>query len=156
MVFYQPAPARIVLKLIDELNMSPEDVFYDIGSGLGRVPILVALLTGARARGIEFEPAYYEYARRCAGRLSLSGVEFINVDAREADYSEGTIFFMYTPFHGKMLQTVLERLRSEARTRTIAVCTYGRCTIDVARQYWLRAANEQANGDHRAAIFQSI
>jgi hypothetical protein len=29
-------------------------------------------------------------------------VEFINVDARQADYSEGTVFFMFTPFRGEI------------------------------------------------------
>jgi hypothetical protein len=34
------------------------DVFFDLGSGLGQVPILVNLLSGAAAKGMEFEPVY--------------------------------------------------------------------------------------------------
>ena len=76
MVFFQPTPARIVLELVEEVNIVKDDVFYDLGSGLGQVPILVGLLTGARTKGIEFEPAYCDYAQQCARRLNLSHIEF--------------------------------------------------------------------------------
>lgn len=111
MVYYQQTPARVILELIKTAPLTEQDVFYDVGSGLGQVAILVHLLSGATAKGIEFEPAYCDYARACAAELNLSRVEFINVDARQADYSAGTIFFMYTPFEGKLLQEVLEKLR---------------------------------------------
>ena len=47
--------------------------------------------------------------------LNLSEVDFINVDAREAEYADGTVFFLYTPFEGKMLLEVLGRLKEEAQ-----------------------------------------
>jgi len=115
MVFLQPTPARIVLELIEEADITKDDVFYDLGSGLGQVPILVGLLTGAKTKGIEFEAAYCDYAQQSARRLNLSHVEFVNLDARDADYSDGTVFFMYTPFTGKLLQEVLEKLKGESR-----------------------------------------
>jgi hypothetical protein len=52
-------------------------------------------------------------------------VDFINTDARYADYSLGIIFFMYTPFEGKMLQDVLQNLNDEAKKRKIRIFTYG-------------------------------
>jgi hypothetical protein len=79
MVFYQPTPARIVLELVEKASLKKEDVFYDVGSGLGQVSMLVNLLSGVRAKGVEFEPAYCDYARRCAKELNLSRVEFIRV-----------------------------------------------------------------------------
>jgi hypothetical protein len=35
MVFYQPTPARIVLEMAERVDLRHDDVFYDIGSGLG-------------------------------------------------------------------------------------------------------------------------
>ncbi|MDB5151895.1 MAG: Histone methylation protein, partial [Mucilaginibacter sp.] len=98
MVYYQKTPARIVFELVAKSHFTKEDVFFDLGSGLGQVAILVNLLAGITAKGVEFEPAFCEYARDCAADLNLSNVTFINADARKADYSQGTIFFMYTPF----------------------------------------------------------
>jgi len=155
MVFYQPTPVRVVLELVERTDVGKDDVFYDLGSGLGQVIILVNLLTGARTRGVEFEPAYCEYARQCAQRLNLSRVEFINLDAREADYAEGTVFFLYTPFEGGMLQEVLGRLRDEARKRPIKVCTYGPCTRQVFERGWLRCVGRSADHEYGVAIFKS-
>src|SRR5262245_22592153 len=59
MVLYQPTPARIILELVEQADIGAEDVFYDLGSGLGQVPILVRLLSGARTKGVEVETAYH-------------------------------------------------------------------------------------------------
>jgi hypothetical protein len=156
MVSYQPTPARIVLELIESANLKKEDVFYDVGSGLGQVSMLVNLLSGVRAKGVEFEPAYCDYARQCAKALNLSRVEFINADAREVDYSDGTVFFMYTPFEGRLLQEVLEKLKGESRKRKIRVCTYGPCTLQVSRQSWLKRVDQNGNSVHELAVFESV
>jgi hypothetical protein len=154
MVFYQPTPARVVLELVAALAMRPGEVFYDLGSGLGQVCILVHLLTGVRARGVEVEPAYCDYALRSATRLNLSGLEIINADARDADCSEGTVFYMYTPFRGAMMERVLERLDAQTQGRAIRVCTYGGCRAQVSKQRWLRLVDQSGEGDDALAIFE--
>ena len=156
MVFYQPTPARIIFELVERAALQQDDTFYDLGSGLGQVVILVSLLSGVTAKGIEFDPAYCEYARRCAQELNLSGVDFINVDAREADYADGTVFFLYTPFEGRMLQDVLERLSGEAQKREIGVYTYGPCTHKVSQQDWLMRVGPDDQHTHRLAVFRSV
>ena len=156
MVFYQPTPARIIFELVERAAFQQHDTFYDLGSGLGQVVILVSLLSGVTAKGIEFDPAYCEYARRCAQELNLSGVDFINVDAREAEYADGTVFFLYTPFEGRMLQDVLERLKAEAQKRGIGVYTYGPCTQEVSRQDWLESVDQNDHHINRLAVFRSV
>lgn len=156
MVPYQPTPARIILELVERARLQKHDVFYDLGSGLGQVVMLVNLLSGVVAKGIEFDPAYCEYARRCAHGLNLSRVQFIHADAREADYAAGTVFFLYTPFVGQMLREVLARLKGEADQRVIDVYTYGPCTPEVARQDWVKAVDQNAHRRDRLAAFKSV
>lgn len=156
MVYYQKTPARIMVELVEQARLTPEAVFYDLGSGLGQVPILVNLLSGASARGVEFEPAYCAYASACATALKLQRVAFIHADARTADYAEGTVFFMYTPFEGAMLQAVLERLRGVAQTRTIRLFTYGPCTPHVARQHWLALIGGHWEHPYSLCRFKSL
>lgn len=153
MVQYQPTPARIVFALLDEARVTGDDVFVDIGSGLGQVPMLANLLTGATAVGIEREPAYCEFARRCATALNLSNVTYWNGDARAADYSAGTVFFLYTPVTGELLQAVLERIRIDTLTRAIKVLTYGPCTEAIARLPWLKSAGSIATSLESAGVF---
>lgn len=153
MIFYQPTPARIILKLIDELHPSSDDIFYDLGSGLGHVPILVNLLTDIKTKGVELEGAYFQYANKCLKKLCLANVEFIHADARHVDYSDGTLFYMYTPFQGEVLRQVLMKLEAQSERRPIRVCTYGPCTLQVSKQPWLQPIYQTGNQEGRLAIF---
>ena len=153
MVPYQPTPARHVFELIERAGLTERDVLVDLGSGLGRVPLLASICTGARAVGIELEAAYVEGARRSARALGLTDVTFIQQDARAADLSGGTVFYLYTPFTGSILRAVLDALRGEAAGREIRVCTFGPCTPTVAGEPWLEAVGKP--GPDRIAMFRS-
>lgn len=153
MVFYQPTPARHIFSLIGLTALTATDVLVDLGSGLGHVPLLVSICTRARSIGIELEATYVERARQCAQKLNLNRVRFIQQDAREADLSNGTVFYLYTPFTGSILSSMLNLLRREAATRRIRVCTYGPCTSVIAEEPWLEAT--AAPETHRIAIFCS-
>ncbi len=155
MVYYQPTPARIVLDMLERLSLSTNDVLYDLGSGLGRVVSIVALVSDTFVKGIEFEPAYYVYAQRRASELALPRVAFVNADAREVNYADGTVFFLYTPFKGKILQRVLELLRYESHKRRIRVCTYGPGTLDMMQQDWLVSVDDPEPTVNRVAIFEN-
>ena len=139
-VFYQPTPARHIFHMIGLASLTASDVLVDLGSGLGHVPLLVSICTPARSIGIEMETAYVERARQCAERLNLDRVAFLQQDARAADFSTGTVFYLYTPFTGSILRTVLDRLRREAASRPIRICTYGPCTSVIAVEPWLEAS----------------
>lgn len=154
MVFYQPTPARHILELIRRAGISGRDVLIDLGSGLGHVPLLVAICTGARCIGIEWEANYVDCARHCASTLNLSDVTFIRQDAREADLSMGTVFYLYTPFKGAMLSEMLVTLKREAGAREIRICTLGPCTEIVAREQWLERL-DAARFD-KLALFRSL
>lgn len=156
MVSYQQTPARIILELIAQADLTPNDVFYDVGSGLGHVPMLVNLLSDATAIGVEYEPAYCAAARACTADLNLARVAFIHADARAADYAAGTVFFLYTPFRGSILQTVLEKLRTESRSRRIRIFTYGPCTLQVAQQRWLKSVGHAKNHSNTLAEWRSF
>lgn len=155
MVYYQKTPARIVFEMVEQVRFNGEDVFFDIGSGLGQAAMLVNLLAGVKVKGIEFEPVFCEYACGVNAVLNLPDVEFVNIDAREADYSDGTVFFMYTPFKGTMLLQVLERLRQQSVQRKITVITYGPCTSEVALQDWLFPTEPVDGSIYKLAVFIS-
>lgn len=140
MVYFQKTPARVIFYLADWLQ-SEEPAsghFIDIGSGLGQAAILFHLLTGIPAEGIEIEPAYVQYARSCTDKWGLGQVSFQASDARQADFSKGSIFFLYTPFKGQMLQDVLHRLKKQAVKKPITLFSYGPITQKFHDQPWLR------------------
>jgi hypothetical protein len=155
MIPYQPTPARVILELVRQTKLGPHDVFVDVGSGLGVVPTLVSLLSGAASLGIEVQASYCRHADECARRLNLSNVRFVCQDARHADFSVGTVFYMYTPFKASMLQQVLERLDAEARRRSIRLCTYGPILSEAVQQPWLPAFERSPLAQGPIAVFNS-
>ena len=138
MVFYQPTPVRHILHLMRASALSDGDVFVDLGSGLGHVAMLAFMMTGVRSIGIEVDPTYVASAQECAQSLHLSQVRFIREDARSADLSSGTVFYLYSPFTGSILADVLDRLEHESKSRPIKIGALGPCTCILAKESWLK------------------
>ncbi|HWZ97138.1 MAG TPA: class I SAM-dependent methyltransferase [Candidatus Dormibacteraeota bacterium] len=153
MVSYQPTPARHILDLIVRTSLTERDFLIDLGSGLGHVPLLASICTGANCIGIELEPSYIDCARKSARSLNLNNAKFVHGDVRAADLFAGTVFYLYTPFSGTILRDVLNLLRQEAATRNIRVCTFGPCTPVVAEEQWLSVIGPPEAD--RVAIFRS-
>jgi hypothetical protein len=153
MTDYQPTPARHILDLIAVCKLSDDDILVDLGSGLGHVPLLVSILTGIRTVGVEVQPAYAVSAQASARNLNLSHVRFATEDARMTDLSDGTVFYLFSPFKGSILTDVLSRLQKEAAERPIRVCSLGPCTRALQGQTWLQPSAPPDTG--RIAVFRS-
>jgi hypothetical protein len=154
MVPYQPTPVRHILHLIAAAMVAEDDVFVDLGSGLGHVPLLVSMMTGAQSLGIEMQAAYVVSARECAQSLQLSRAQFIAQDARDADLSGGTVFYLYSPFKGSILAEVLDALRRESMHRPIKICSLGPCTHRVSDEAWLKTSELSDAGS--ITVFHSL
>ncbi|MCU0521517.1 MAG: hypothetical protein MUF84_12580 [Anaerolineae bacterium] len=155
MIAYQPSPASAVLELVDRAQIGLEDVFYDLGSGLGDVVLLVNLLTGARSRGVEVDSVLCDYARDRARSFRLTDVTFTNADVRATDLSDGTVFYLFTPFTGDILTEVLAALHRVAGQRRIRIATYGPMTAFVAGLPWLTSLNDHREDPFRLAVLNS-
>lgn len=131
---YLPCAVAEILALIDMVPVTANDFFVDIGSGIGRVPFLVHLLTGARAHGIEIQRPLAARAREFAQALGLEkDVTFVGANAADIEL-EGTVFFMYAPCNGELLARVLSRMEDVSKRHPITVCT-----VDLVLDYvpWL-------------------
>jgi Histone methylation protein DOT1 len=154
MVPYQPTPVRHILHLIAAAAIAEDDVFVDLGAGLGHVPLLVSMIAGARSFGVEVEAAYVASAQKCAQSLHLGRVQFIAQDARDADLSHGTVFYLYSPFKGSILADVLSALRKESMRRPIKICSLGPCTQRISKETWLKASALSDTG--RVTVFDTL
>ena len=155
MIHYESTPVSALLELVDRVPLTRADRFVDIGSGLGQVALLVHLLTGVEAIGLEVMPAYVDHARCEAARLGIGRVAFRQGDARSADLCAGTVYFLYSPFRGEMLRTVLGRLRREACVRRLTICSFGPCTAQIEAERWLTSEDAGTGHEFRLAIFHS-
>ena len=120
---YYPCSVDALLRMSDEARVTDADVFVDVGAGLGRAALFVRLLTGATVLGLEVQPGLVRAAREIASRLGLAHVSFIEGDASTEIglVAGGSVFFLYCPFSGERLATVMRALSRIARERTIRV-----------------------------------
>jgi hypothetical protein len=141
LINYVPSGVSAIADAIVKARVGRDDVLVDIGAGLGRVAVLVHLLTGARAVGIELQKELVDRARERVSQLGLGGVELLHGDAREMELPVGTVYFLYLPFVGRALAGVVERLARIAREREIAICSLG---VDLKAERSLRVLDESS------------
>jgi hypothetical protein len=122
---YMPSAISQSVRAVLDVPITRHDVFVDLGSGLGKVTMIVHLLTGARSRGVELQSALVREASTQARELALDGVSFAEGDALEADVDDATVVFLYLPFTGDVLARVLQRLETVARRRQLVLCALG-------------------------------
>lgn len=105
-VIYVPTPQPVVDAMLELAQVKRTDIVYDLGSGDGRIAITAAKKYGARAVGIEIDPALVKQARQNAAAAGVSDrVQFITRDLFTADISKATVVTLY------LLQSINERLR---------------------------------------------
>jgi precorrin-6B methylase 2 len=82
------------------VRIADHDVVMDIGCGMGRVLCVFARRRLKKCIGIEFSGELAGIAERNARALRgrRAPIEIRIGDAAEADYTEGTIFWIYNPF----------------------------------------------------------
>lgn len=131
---YLPAGVDEILAMVTEIPLRAQDHFVDLGAGLGRVALLAHLLSGAAASGIEIQAPLVTLATQCAQDLGLSQVRFQCGDAA-TEPLDGSVFFLYSPFSGATLRTVLDRLAQLAAQRPLVIATVG---LELPGETWLR------------------
>jgi 16S rRNA G966 N2-methylase RsmD len=114
---YEPAPVAQAEALLDASPLAPERAtFVDLGAGMGRVVMLAARRPFRAVIGVEISPALVEIARENLSTLRdpkrvVRDVKIVRADAAEYAFPRGDlVVFMYNPFHGPVLEAVLERL----------------------------------------------
>lgn len=148
---YLPCGVETLLRVVSAAEIRGDDVFVDVGSGLGRAAALVHLLTGAEAIGLEIQPHLARASRDLSTRLGLSRLSVVEGDAAQlADFiTTGSVFFLYCPFSGARLSKVLDALEPIARSRPIRVCCVD---LPLPPRPWLELA---APPSHDLAVWRS-
>jgi SAM-dependent methyltransferase len=95
-VVWVPTTNELLAIMLKTAKVNSNDLVYDLGSGDGRIAIAAAKDFGARAVGIEFNPAMAELAQRNVNRSGVSErVKIINGDIFVEDFSKATVVTMY-------------------------------------------------------------
>jgi SAM-dependent methyltransferase len=136
---YQGAFYSVIRQIVDRLDFNKNEVFYDLGSGYGRVPLYFAITTKLnKIKGIELIEKRVNECNRVRDSLELNQVEFVKANAKEYDFSDGDIFFMFNPFTEESLECVVNKLREISKKKPIRIISFGLCNIYMNKQLnWL-------------------
>jgi SAM-dependent methyltransferase len=114
---YAPSGYDEIVHAFDVTRLAAGDRFLDLGSGTGKAVMLAELLAGARSTGVERTRSLHEMAATASNELGLRDARCLHGDARDALIDDPDVVFMYLPFTGAVLATVMARVMENGRRR---------------------------------------
>ena len=148
-----------VRKILRVMSPGPEDVFYDIGCGMGRILCVAAQQPVRKCVGVELQEPLCQIARRNAASLRgrKAPIEIVRADATTVDLADGTIYFMFNPFGPETLRDTLANIRRSLaqNPRSIKIVYYhAKYQSVIDDMDWLRKVQEFENfGGHPVTIW---
>jgi predicted RNA methylase len=101
--------------------------FIDLGSGKGRAVFMAAEKDFKKLIGVEFSTELHDIALKNLVRYrKVTGVraeiEFINQDVICYNFPKtDLVIFLYNPFHGRVMKSILKRLENFIETTNLSV-----------------------------------
>lgn len=114
---YKATKARPFVRLLQQLVLPRQSAFVDIGSGKGRVLLMVSQLGFRRVVGVEQSPSLCAIARsnieQFAKRVGpTSPIEIVQADATEYRFRpDDSVLFMFNPFGAAIMEKVMGNVR---------------------------------------------
>jgi hypothetical protein len=94
-VVWVPTPQALVDTMLDMAKLTPNDFVMDLGSGDGRT-VVTAAKRGARAMGIEYNPAMVELSKQNAAKAGVAAkASFVKADLFQTDLSKASVITMF-------------------------------------------------------------
>jgi hypothetical protein len=118
---YEPTPYSDIFRLLRRVRLSKEDVFTDIGSGMGRAVFAASWMGARRSVGIEIVSNLCAKAIQNHRNSRLAGRDIEFVCANALDYHDwtSTVLFMFHPFGKDTLKLVLDDIFCERQKRKL-------------------------------------
>ncbi len=120
-VDYQPVSYSDFRCLMNSISIGPDDVFLDLGCGMGRAVCLAAFYPVRSIIGVEISPELCEIARenvaRLRSRFACSNIQIVNLNATQYDVpADVSVVFFFNPFGGAVMKAVLDRVAESVRS----------------------------------------
>ena len=111
-VHYEPSAWRSLAQVFAALEFGPDDVFADLGAGMGRVVVVAARHPFRRVMGVELAEPLAEIARenlrRNAARQVAGAAEIVTADVTEYELPDDvTVVYFHNPFNGPVFAAAL-------------------------------------------------
>lgn len=168
---YAPTPYRDLFRVMRAASLGANDIFTDLGAGMGRAVFAASWLGARRAIGIELLPdlaAIAEQNRRNS-RLRDRDIVFRAANALDESLLGTTLLYMFHPFGEQVMERVLaqaRRARADAGVSQPLRIIYVNpvCEDVLAASGWLRQVDDlpprpqllSTAKHYRATIWRSV
>jgi len=112
-----------VVDIFNDLELSTDDVFYDLGCGSAKTVFFVNRKFNCKSIGIDKIEYFVKISKTIVKNLQLKNINFLCSDFLNADFSNGTVFYITaTCFPQIFLEKILRNLeKTKKGTRVIIV-----------------------------------
>lgn len=112
---YSPTNRSLIPLIFDGLEIGPDDVFLDLGSGKGRMLLVAACHSFRRVIGVDIAEPLNDVARRNvdhnAGRLSCTEIDVITGDLADWQTPDAvTTVYFFNSLRGELLTKALDSI----------------------------------------------
>ena len=142
--WYESPDYWCIRKVAKIIKPQPEAhvVFYDLGSGKGRILCVMAQQPFKKVVGVELFEHLCEAARKNAQymRRRKAPIEIVCDDVTRADISDGTVYFMFNPFGADTMREVIANIKRSlsSNPRDIIIIYYNPVHEDILKSCtWL-------------------
>lgn len=113
---FVPTQNKFLDKIFDDIQITPKDIFYDLGCGEGRVIAYVAKKYGAKSIGVEYSPLL-----TFANKLRWRGknIQFLRQNIFNTNISNATVIYLY--LFPKLLEKLAPKIIEECEAGTTII-----------------------------------
>jgi SAM-dependent methyltransferase len=123
---YGATPWVALLRLTENLEINPDEVFVELGCGTGHFCFFMQQVFGIQAIGIEALNTFILNAKEMMIELAepphsldFKGLQFLNLDFMHFNFSRATLFYTaWTCFPGPVREQILEKFCRECKAGT--------------------------------------
>ena len=114
--YYAPSGWLALRRIMPRREVSRDDVFIDLGSGMGRAVYQAARYPFKRVIGVELSKELNDIAienlEHASGRLVCKDVELVNSDVLDYEIPDDvTVVYLANPFTGTIFSRVIDMLK---------------------------------------------
>lgn len=113
--YYMPASYTDMFKFLKLGGLTKDDVFVDVGSGMGRAVFLASYLGAKRSVGVELIPWLHDVAEENRRDGNWPNVEFYCGDGREIIIPDVTLLALFNPFGPAIMEEMLAKLKKQRK-----------------------------------------
>ncbi|MBL7543277.1 MAG: methyltransferase domain-containing protein [Bdellovibrionaceae bacterium] len=151
----QSSYATILLAL-KYLNLGKKSQFIDLGSGYGRIGLVVGLMRpDIHFTGFEYVKERVEIATKACTHLKLDQhVHFVTQDLSNHSFKipDADTYYIFDSFSDASFATVMEQLQEITYRKKITVVTKGNAKLWMNKQFW---TEPQEFSDGNLCLFRS-